>query len=286
MEKYTLNNGIEIPKIGFGCYTAEPKKFIESVKNAFEAGFTYFDTASIYETERMLAQAIKESGISRKEIQIASKAWTDEMGYREVKEAFYRSLERLDTDYLDVYMIHWPKRLKDQSDWKEINLETWRAMEELHDEGLVKSLGMSNFLPHHLNVILENCKVKPVIDQLEVHPGLSQEAAVRYCIENAIQPQAHSSLGRGLMVNNPVVSILVEKYGKTVPQICLRFLVQKGICPITYSSKKPHMLSNIDIFDFEIREEDMWLLSCMPQTYAVDDHPDFSDQDVLSNFEQ
>lgn len=286
MDKYILNNGIHIPKMVFGCYKADTDGFDEVLKTAMQAGYTYFDTASIYETERHLCKAIKDSSIDRKTIQIASKAWTDEMGYKEIKEACFRSLERIGTDYLDVYMIHWPKKTAYEEGWKDRVLESWRGMEDLYKEGVVKSLGMSNFLPHHLMCVLENCSIMPVIDQIEVHPGYSQEAAVKYCQDKGILVQAHSSLGRGSMVNNPVVSLLKEKYGKTVPQLCLRFLVQKGICPVTTSSSMAHMLSNMDIFDFEISEEDMWMLSCMPQDYNIDGDPDFNDHDISSNFDQ
>lgn len=286
MDKYTLNNGIEIPRMAFGCYTDETEGFEEVIKTAFSTGYTYFDTASIYETERILGKAIKESGIDRKEIQIASKAWTDEMGYAQIRDACCRSLERIGTDYLDVYMIHWPKRTIDEKGWKERNLESWRAMEELHKEGVIKTLGMSNFLPHHLMNILDNCSIKPAIDQIEVHPGYSQEAAVKFCQDNGILVQAHSSLGSGSMIRNAAVESIKDKYGKTVPQICLRFLVQKGICPVTKSGSRSHMLSNMDIFDFEISEEDMWMLSCMPQDCNVDGHPDYNNQDIDSNFNQ
>lgn len=203
MERYILSNGMQVPMIGFCCYTPEPDGYSEVIRNAIEVGFTYFDGASVYGTERQIAKGIKESGVSRKELRLVSKAWTDEMGYRNVREACCRSLDRLETDYLDIYMIHWPKARADEKKWKENDLETWRGMEE-----------------------------------------------------------------------------------KTVPQICLRFLVQKGVMPVTKAGNIAHMRANLDIFDFEIQEEDMWLLSCMPQDAAVDDHPDFSDQTLISDFKQ
>lgn len=288
MKKLKLLNGLEVPEIVFGCYSAEPQKnnFKKAIIDAIDAGFTDFDTASIYGTEKILADAIKESGIPRSKLQIASKAWVDEMGYCEIKEAFYRSLDRLNTDYLDVYLIHWPKSGPEDFKWKEKDLESWRAMEELYKAGVVKAIGVSNFLPHHLLNIMNNCSVIPSIDQLEIHPGYSQEAAVRFCLDHGIMPQAHSALGSGAMINNHYVAELAVKYEKTVPQICLKFLLQKGIVPVTKSSNPEHLRSNIDIFDFEISEEDLWFLSCIPQNNAVDDHPDFGTQTMKSDFYQ
>lgn len=280
----TLNNGMTIPKIAYGCYNPVPEKVREGARKAIEAGFTYLDTASIYETEQYVAGAIRDAGVDRSSVQIATKAWTNEMGYEGIKEAFQRSLDKLESDYVDIYMIHWPKIKADDNEWQDRVLDSWRAMEELHKDGYIKGLGMSNFLPHHLNVVLRNMDVKPVVNQFECHPGYSQEATIRFCIENDIRPEAHSALGSGSMVNNAVVAKLVEKYNKTIPQICLRFLEQKGVIPVCRSMNMDHLRDNINIFDFEISEDDMWMLSCMPQDAAVDGHPDFSDNSMTSIF--
>lgn len=285
-DTYTLSNGLEIPCMGFGTYNPQGGDNCKIIRTAMEAGYRYFDTASLYETERALGQAVKESGIDRKELFIASKMWIDEMGYEETKQAFERTLNRLQMDYLDLYLIHWPRRAEDDTDWKERDLETWRAMEELYAQGKVKGLGLSNFLPHHIDNILQNCKVMPLVDQLEIHPGYSQEAAVAYCKSKGILVQAWSPLGRSKLLEHPILLKMAEKYGKSVAQISLRFLVQKNIIPLVKASGMERMKENMDIFDFEIAWEDMSVLECMPQDAWLGEHPDSHIPKRLSNFEQ
>lgn len=282
---YTLENGMKIPVLGFGTYKMGDND-LEILKNAIEAGYRYFDTASIYETERVLGKAIRESGIPREEFFIATKAWIDERGYEEVKAAMDRSLERLQMDYVDLYLIHWPKSSLEETDWKERDIRTWRAMEELCAVGKARGLGLSNFLPNHLDVILEHAKLKPQVDQLEIHPGYSQEAAVAYGQRKGIRMQAWSPLGRGDMVHNEVMTIFAEKYGKSAAQICLRFLIQKEIIPLVKSSSMERMKENLDVFDFEISTEDMQILSCMPQTTWRGEHPEFKIPVKASNINQ
>ena len=283
---YTLSNGLMIPCMGFGTYNAKGGDNLEINRTAIAAGYRYFDTASLYETERVLGQAIAESGIPREEFFIVSKLWHDERGYREAKEAFERSLSRLQTDYLDLYLIHWPRGAEGDTDWKEKDLDTWRALEELYQAGRIKGLGLSNFLPHHIENILQNAEVKPLVDQLELHPGYTQEAAVRYCEENGIRVQAWSPLGRSAMLENPILKAYAEKYGRSVAQICLRFLLQKGIIPIVKSSAMERMKENQDIFSFEISREDMSFINNMPQNTWLGEHPDFAIPKKKSNFEQ
>ena len=251
-----------------------------------EAGYRYFDTASFYDTERDLAKALRETGIPRQKVQIASKAWHDEMGYEETRAAFCRTLERLETDYLDVYMIHWPKPCENDLNWKERDLQTWKALTELKKEGKIRHLGMSNFLPHHLNNIFENSDFAPEVDQLELHIGYSQEAAREFCQQKGMLVQAWGPLGRGKVNDNPIINGMAKKYGKTFSQISLRFLIQKGVMPIPKSGSKEHMLDNMKIFDFEISEEDMWMLTCMPQETWQGEHPDFAVPKKKSNFGQ
>lgn len=272
---FTLNNGLEIPCIGFGTYNAADKGNGGMIPAAIEAGYRYFDTASIYDTEDDLGNAIKASGIPREEFFIASKVWIDEMGYEGTKEAFARSLERLQMDYLDLYLIHWPRQNEGDTDWKQRDIDTYRAMEELYAEGKVKGIGLSNFLPHHVENILKNCKVKPVVDQLEVHPGYSQEAAVSYCKAHTIQVQAWSPLGRSKILQEPFFQELAKKYQVSTAQICLRFILQKGIIPLPKATAMERMKQNMDIFDFAISDEDMSMIECMPQDCWLGEHPDF-----------
>lgn len=273
-EHYILNNGVEIPAIAFGTYKAADGKSADVIRAAIEAGYRYFDTASFYGTETYLAQAVRESGISRDEIFIASKLWKTEMGYENVKYAFERSLDKLNTDYLDLYLIHWPLPDPEYKDWKQLDKETWRAMEELYQARKVRAIGLSNFLPHHIDNILEDCTVRPAVDQIEYHPGYSQEAAVQYCKERNILVQAWSPIGRQRVLEEPLVLELAGKYAVSPAQICLKFAVQRGIIPLPKSSSVERMKENLDLYSFEMEREDIWRLATMPQAGWSGEHPD------------
>lgn len=285
-EYYELKDGTKVPKIGFGCYNPRKQDYVTIIKTAIEAGYRYFDTASLYETERDLGKALRESGIHREEVQIASKAWHDELGYEETKTAFNRSLERLQTDYLDFYMLHWPKTSEYDPEWKEKDRGSWRALTELKKEGKIRHIGTSNFLPHHLENILHTTDCRPETDQLELHIGYSQELARDYCQKQGILVQAWGPLGRGRMNDNEIIHAMAEKYGKTFSQIAVRFLLQKDVMPIPKASTMEHMLDNANVFDFELSQEDMWMLSCMPQQTWQGEHPDFAVPKKTSNFYQ
>lgn len=273
-EHYILNNGVEIPAIAFGTYKAAEGKSADVIRTAIEAGYRYFDTASFYGTETYLGQAVRESGISRDEIFIASKLWKTEMGYDNVRDAFERTLENLNTDYLDLYLIHWPLPEPGYKDWKQLDKETWRAMEELYHAGKVRAIGLSNFLPHHIENILEDCAVRPAVDQIEYHPGYSQEVTVQYCKERNILVQAWSPIGRQRVFEEPLVQEMAEKYKVSPAQICLKFAAQRGIIPLPKSSSIERMKENLDLYSFELDEEDIWKLATMPQAGWSGEHPD------------
>lgn len=285
-ERFILKNGMVVPAIGFGTYNAKGGDNLQMIRDAIEVGYRYFDTASLYGTERALGQATRESGLPREAFQIATKVWIDEMGYENTKAALERSLSRLQTDYVDFYLIHWPKASEEDADWKTRDLETWRAMEEAVSEGKIRAIGLSNFLPHHLDNILVHCSIKPVVNQLELHVGYSQEAAVAYSGEKGLLAQAWSPFARGVLEKHPLVRRLADQYGKSPAQICLRFLYQKGIMPIIKASAKERMLQNMDIFDFALEKVDVQMLECMPQNTWQGEHPDFSVPKAVSNFEQ
>ncbi len=274
IEHYVLNNGVEIPAVAFGTYKAADGKSADVIRAAIGAGYRYFDTASFYGTETYLAEAIRESGIPRREFFIASKLWKDEMGYENVKSAFERTLNNLRTDYLDLYLIHWPLPEPGYKDWKQLDKETWRAMEELYHAGKVRAIGLSNFLPHHIENILEDCRVRPAVDQIEYHPGYSQEAVVNYCRERGILVQAWSPIGRSRVLDEPLVKELAAKYGVSPAQICLKFAVQRNIIPLPKSSSEDRMRENLDLYSFELEQDDIWRLSTMPQTGWSGEHPD------------
>ena len=209
---FQLQNGVLLPAIGFGTYKATDGNGKQAISDALETGYRYLDTASFYGNEGEIGEAVKESGIPREELFLASKVWKTEMGYEETKAAFAKSRERLQTDYLDLYLIHWPKKAPEDENWKVCLKETWLAMEELYEEGRIKAIGVSNFLPHHLEVILEDARIKPMVNQLELHVGYLQMAAVNYCREHDILVQAWSPLGRRRVLEEPVVLSFAEKY--------------------------------------------------------------------------
>ena len=271
---FTLYNGVTIPCIGYGTYKAADTNSCDIIATAAKAGYRFFDTASFYGTETFLAEALKQANLPRNEVFITSKVWKTEMGYNETLEAFERTLKNLDTDYLDLYLIHWPRYTLD-GEWKQTCIDTWKAMEELYEAGRVRAIGLSNFLPHHMDVILDNCNIKPMVNQLEVHPGYTQEAAIRYCQERDILVQAWSPLGRQRVLEEPLLIELAAKYDVTPAQICLRFLLQRDINPIPKASSLERMRNNMDIFDFSITTEDMHRLNTLPQTGWSGEHPDF-----------
>lgn len=274
IERYVLNNGVEIPAVAFGTYKAADGKSADVIRAAIGAGYRYFDTASFYGTETYLAEAIRESGIPRREFFIASKLWKDEMGYENVKSAFERTLNNLRTDYLDLYLIHWPLPEPGYKEWRQLDKETWRVMEELYEAGKIRAIGLSNFLPHHIENILKDCRVRPAVDQIEYHPGYSQEAVVNYCRERGILVQAWSPIGRSRVLDEPLVKELAAKYDVSPAQICLKFAVQRNIIPLPKSSSEDRMRENLDLYSFELEQDDIWRLSTMPQTGWSGEHPD------------
>lgn len=271
---YTLNNGIKIPCLAFGTYKAADGNTSKIIKTAIESGYRCFDTASFYGTEEYLSDAIKSSKIPRENFFITSKVWKEEMGYNETKKAFIRTLKRLNTDYLDLYLIHWPLPFYNYKKWKQLDNDTWRAMEELYKEGKIRAIGLSNFLPHHIENIMENCEIKPMVNQLEFHPGYSQEAALKYCNAHNILVQAWSPLGRTRVLQDGLILETAKKYKVSPAQICLRFAIQKGVMPLPKASSSKRMKENQDIFNFEIEQEDIYRLETMPQTGWSGEHPD------------
>lgn len=269
----TLSNGVKIPSIGFGCYKLDNGKMTDLVRDAYAAGYRHFDTASFYGTEEGLGEAFQKLGIDRRELFLTSKCWKTEMSDPEA--AFYETLKRLKTDYLDLYLIHWPRPDLSDPDWKELDIKVWEAMEKIYRKGDVRAIGVSNFLPQHLLPILDNCEIKPMTDQLELHPGYGQECAVSFAKEHDIQMEAWSPLGRGRVNELPLLQELSSKYGRSVAQICLRFNVQQGIIPLPKSSSPERMAQNLDVFDFELSEEDMYRLRTLPQAGWSGEHPDY-----------
>ena len=273
-DTFTLNNGVKVPCVAFGTYKAAEGDNVEILRQAVACGYRYFDTASFYGTETFLGQAVKESGIPREEFFITSKMWKDEMGYEAAKEAFAKSLERLGMDYLDLYLIHWPQPSPGCEDWKTVDAETWRALEELYEEGKVRAIGLSNFLPHHIENLMKNCRVRPMVDQIEFHPGHTQETVLSYCRKHDILVQAWSPVGRGRVLADELITELAAKYGVSPAQVCLRYALQRGVVPLPKSSSEERMRQNRDLFSFEISGEDMYRIGAMPPVGWSGEHPE------------
>ena len=273
-DTYTLSNGVKVPCIAFGTYKAAEGNSADIIAAAIDEGYRYFDTASFYETEEYLAEAIQKSGLPREDFFIATKLWKEEMGYEETLAAFERSSKRLNTDYIDLYLIHWPKPTHDYKDWKQLNIDTWKALEKLYKEGKVRAIGVSNFLPHHLDNLFENCEIKPMVDQIEYHPGYTQEATVQYCKQHDILVQAWSPIARGRILQDVTLIEMAEKYSVSVAKLALRFCIQNEVLPLPKASSKERMRENMDLFDFEISDEDMKRLNTLPQIGWSGEHPD------------
>lgn len=247
--KVKLNNGMEMPWLGLGVFQASEGGEVENaVKTALEIGYRSIDTAALYGNERGVGTAVKESNIARKNIFITSKVWNSDQGYRSTLKAFEISLEKLQTDYLDLYLIHWPMSK---------SAETWKAMEELYEKGKIKAIGVSNFLIQHLEEFLPGCKVLPAVNQVEFHPELVQQDLLDYCLAKNIRPEAWSPIMKGKVNDIPVLQALAAKYQKTPVQIVLRWDIQKGVVTIPKSVNPKRIAGNADIFDFEISDEDM-----------------------------
>lgn len=269
----TLNNGLRIPGIGFGTYksTGEITGVLDM---AIEAGYRYFDTASFYENEGELGRALAGSQLPREAFQVASKVWKTQMGCAGTRAAFEQSLALLQTDYLDLYLIHWPKQSPEDTFWEQRMLDTWKTMEELYEAGKIRAIGVSNFLPHHLEALLEKASVRPAVNQLEFHPGYLQGEALEFCKKEQITVQAWSPIGRGRVLRDPLLQGMAAGYGVSVAQLCLRFDIQMGVMPLPKASSIERMRENLDLTSFVIRQEDMEQIRRMPITGWSGEHPD------------
>ena len=273
-DTFTLNNGYNIPCIGFGTWqTPDGETAVNSVIEAIKSGYKHIDTAAIYGNENSIGKAIKESGINRDELFITSKVWNKDRGYKTTLAAFEKTINDLQIDYLDLYLIHWPASANKFNDWDNINLETWKAMTELYKAGKIKSIGVSNFMPHHLKSLMET-EVKPMVDQIEFHPGFMQEETFKYCNDNNILVEAWSPLGTGKMLNNETLKTISSKYNKSVAQICIRWCLQNNALPLPKSVTASRIKENTEIFDFVISDEDIKTINAMEYCGGSGHHPD------------
>ncbi|MDH6371268.1 diketogulonate reductase-like aldo/keto reductase [Paenibacillus sp. PastF-3] len=267
----TLHNGVNMPWLGLGVFKVEEgSELIQAVKSAIAHGYRSIDTAAIYDNETGVGQAIKEAlqdnNLSREELFVTSKVWTADMGYEETIAAYETSLAKLGLEYLDLYLIHWPVKGKYK--------ETWRALETLYKEGRVKAIGVSNFQIHHLEEVMKDAEIKPMVNQVELHPYLSQQALLSFCQEQGIQLEAWSPLMQGQLLDQPVLKQIAAKHSKSVAQVIIRWDLQRGIITIPKSTKEHRIIENVDVFDFLLTEEDMNLINALNQDQRVGPDPD------------
>ena len=260
-----LNNGVKIPAPGFGTFlTPDGSTCVEAVKSAIAAGYTHIDTAAIYKNEKSVGEGIKESGIKRDGLFVTSKVWNTERGYDKTLKAFDKTLNDLGLDYLDLYLIHWPaNNLQFGLGADSLNMETWKAMERLHEEGLIRSIGLSNFMQHHMETIMRRANICPMVDQIEYHPGFTQKESVEFCQKNNILVEAWSPLGRGNVLDNPVLKSIAANHGKSVAQVVIRWVMQTGVLPLVKSVTPSRIKENIEVFDFELSQQEMLEIASM-----------------------
>lgn len=266
-ETITLHNGVKMPQLGFGVFKVKNgNETVESVKKAIEVGYRAIDTAAIYENEEGVGQAIRECGVPREELFITSKVWNTEQGYEMTLKAFENSLNRLGLEYLDLYLIHWPGKDK--------YLETWRALEKLYKDGKVKSIGVSNFHVHHLENLLANSEVKPVVNQIELHPLLTQVEIRDYCAKHEIKVESWSPLGRGNLLEEPTIKHIAKKHGKSSAQVLIRWHLQHDLVVIPKSITPSRIKENAQVFDFSLSLNEMNQIDALNRNERFGSNPD------------
>lgn len=272
-DTYKMNNGVEIPIIGFGTWQ-NIDQAESATAAAIAAGYRHIDTAAVYENEEPVANAIHASAVPREELFITTKLYNTERGYETTLAAFEKSMARLKLDYLDLYLVHWPANPAVSEDWAEVNSETWRAFEELYDAGRIRAIGLSNFSVSYLTELTKSARIAPMVNQIEFHPGYMQWDTVQMSQDLGIVVEAWSPLGNGRVLNDPVLVELAAKYGVSVAQLCVRWCLQHGTLPLPKSVSADRIAQNADVFGFEIAAEDMTAIDAMPETGFSGLHPD------------
>ena len=269
-----LANGYQIPCVGLGTWKSpEDETTITAVREAVKAGYRHIDTAAAYKNEVSIGKGIAACGIDRSELFVTSKVWNTDRGYDKTMAAFEKTMDNLQLDYLDLYLIHWPAAKHQFDNWTEINLSTWKAITELYKAGRIKAIGVSNFLPHHLEALMQT-EVPPMVDQIEFHPGYMQPETLEYCRRHNIIVEAGSPLGAGGLLTNETLTAIAAKYHKTTAQLCIRWCLQNGTVPLPKSINPTRIADNTNVFDFVISEEDMAVINAMPYQGRSISHPD------------
>ncbi|ETP68366.1 glyoxal reductase [Planococcus glaciei CHR43] len=263
----TLHNGVEMPRFGLGVYKMTDKEAaVEAMLAAIDAGYRAIDTAAVYQNENEVGEAVRASRVKREELFITSKVWNTDQGYDNTLRAFEASLERLGFDYLDLYLTHWA--IPDTYE------ETYRAIQRLYDEKLVRSIGVSNHQQHHLEKILAKANTKPMVNQIELHPQLTQEPLRQFCAENEIAVTSWSPLARGRLLQDPVLAKIGEAHGKSIAQVVIRWHLQSDLVVIPKSVTPSRIVENADVYDFALSTEEMKMIDGLNQDWRAGTHPD------------
>lgn len=275
VDVYTLSNGVEIPCIGYGTWQMpNDATGVAGVKEAIRAGYRHIDTAIAYNNEVAVGQAIKDSGIAREDLFITSKLPNYVRGYEETLNAFEQSLKDLQIEVMDLFLIHWPNPLKYREQWEVMNAASWKAMEKLYEDGKIRAIGVSNFRPHHFEVLKKSAKIMPMVNQIRLCPGDEHEETVAYCKANNILLEAYSPLGTGQVLSDPKLKAISEKYDKSVAQVCLRWSLERGYLPLPKSVTPHRIQENGEIFDFKLSEEDVETIASMTGQFGLSRDPD------------
>lgn len=263
----TLANGVEMPRLGFGVYKlTEREEVLIAIEAALNAGYRAIDTAALYNNEKEVGEAIRASSVPRGELFITTKVWNSDQGYDETLRAFEVSLKKLDLQYIDLYLTHWPVEDKFQ--------DTYRAIERLYDEKLIRATGVSNHHKKHLEKLLANANVAPMVNQVECHPYLAQKELHAFCASQGIALTAWSPLGRGKALADETIVTIGEQYGKSAAQIILRWHLQNNVLVIPKSSNPERVVQNAAIFDFELSNEDMKKIDALDRNERIGQNPD------------
>lgn len=265
----TLNNGVRMPQLGFGVFQLPPEETVTAVRQAIDAGYRSIDTAAMYNNEREVGRAVAASDVPREELFITTKLWNSDHGYDPAIKAFEASLDRLGLDYLDLYLIHWPRPGADQY------VDTWRALEKLHADGRIRAIGVSNFQPAHLRRLMEETATVPAVNQIELHPYLQQRELRAFDAEHDIATEAWSPLAKGgELLNEPAVAGIAERLGVTPAQVVVRWHLQLGNIVIPKSRTPERIVSNADVFGFELSDADMTAIASLDQGQRLGPDPD------------
>jgi diketogulonate reductase-like aldo/keto reductase len=274
-DTYKLSNGVGIPCIGFGTWqTPDGDVAVRSVAAAIEAGYRHIDTAQAYGNEESVGKGIRESGIDRKDLFVTTKLWNSNHSYKLTMRTFEESVNKLGLDYLDLFLIHWPNPIAFRDHWQEANAESWKAMEELYEAGKIRAIGVSNFRPHHIEEILKTAKVAPMVNQIRLCPGDTQDETVNWCREHGMVLEAYSPLGIGQIFEVPEMQKLAEKYQRSIAQVCIRWSLQRGYLPLPKSVTPSRIQENLKVFDFELSDEDVQLIADLKGCVGYASDPD------------